>query len=526
MNPSEGGQARPIRLRYYVWTLAILWTAAFAVALAWALTDKWNRTREVLRAEARSAFRKDRGLLRWYAARGGVFVPAPTAAPTDRTKPVGGARSGQRLVPVEACDMIREVHGFGHEESELRTHLVGLEPRHSANAPDAWETDALKRLAQGEGEVSSERSIRGTTFFQTMRPLIVEGSCLQCHAERGYRVGELRGGISISVPFAPLWPLERAEMLRSIATYGSMWFFGLCTILFGARQLRRQIERRMKTEKALREREAQMIAAQHIQEQLFPEKPPALEGFDIAGAAFPAEFTSGDYYDYIPLPGMRYAIVVGDVSGHGLGPALLMASVRSFLRAIARMTGDVGEILTLANRFLLEESAQDHFVTLFLGQLDSHTRQFTYASAGHPPAYILDASGKVKVRLESTAPPLGIMPDAAFPAGEGLTLEPGDVAVLITDGALEATAPDGAVFGASRAGNRPGQSKRAGQPDYSLPASGGPRLSPPRSATRRHDGHRAQGGCKARMIPPVRHSTFPKRNEIKSTINTQAEIAV
>ena len=442
MTQTERGQARSIRLRSYVWALVVLWTVAFAVTLTWALIDKRNTTREVLRAEARSAFRKDRGLLRWYAARGGVYVPAPGAAAADRTKPEGGVRSGQMFIPVDASDMLHEVHGFGHEESELRTHLVGLEPRRSANAPDAWETDALKRLAEGEREVSSERTIDGATFFQTMRPLTVEESCLKCHAERGYRVGELRGGISVSVPFAPLWPLEKAEMLRSIVSYGSMWLFGLCSILFGARQLRRQIVQRIEAEKALRKREGQMIAAQHVQEHLFPERPPGLAGFDIAGAAFPAEFTSGDYYDYIPLPEKCYAIVVGDVSGHGLGPALLMASVQSFLRSVARTTGDVSEMLTCANRFLRAETQPDYFVTLFLGRLDPHSRQFSYASAGHPTAYVLDASGKVKARLESTAPPLGIMPDAAFPAGESLTLEPGDLVIVLTDGVLEATAPD------------------------------------------------------------------------------------
>ncbi len=450
MNPTERGPVQSIRLRYYVWALAVLWTIATATVLTWSLIDKWNRTRDVLRAEARSAFRKDRGLLRWYAARGGVFVRAPAAAPTNRTKPAADVRSGQRLVPVDASDMIREVHGFGHEESELRTHLVGLAPRRSANAPDAWETDALKRLAEGEPEVSSERIIGGATFFQTMRPLMVEESCLKCHAEQGYRLGEIRGGISISVPFAPRWPLEKAEMLRSIMSYGGMWLFGLCSILFGGRQLRRQIEQRIETEEALRKREGQMIAAQHIQEHLFPERPPSLPGFDIAGASFPAEFTSGDYYDYIPLPEMCYAIVVGDVSGHGLGPALLMASARSILRSIARTTGDVSEILTLVDRFLREDTQPDCFVTLFLGRLDPHSGRFSYASAGHPPAYVLDAAGKVKARLQSTAPPLGIMPDAAFPAGEGLTLESGDLALLFTDGVPEATAPDGTLFGESR----------------------------------------------------------------------------
>jgi sigma-B regulation protein RsbU (phosphoserine phosphatase) len=229
-----------------------------------------------------------------------------------------------------------------------------------------------------------------------------------------------------------------------------MWLFGLCSILFGARQLRRQIEQRIETEEALRKREGQMIAAQQLQERLSPERPPCLAGFDIAGAAFPAEFTSGDYYDYIPLPGMCYAIVIGDVCGHGLGAALLMASARSILRSIARTTSDVSEILTLTNRSVREETQPDHFITLFLGRLDPQSRRFSHASAGHPTAYVLDAAGELKARLESTGPPLGIMPDASFPAGEGLTLESGDLSIVLTDGALEATAPDGTLFGKSR----------------------------------------------------------------------------
>jgi serine phosphatase RsbU (regulator of sigma subunit) len=147
---------------------------------------------------------------------------------------------------------------------------------------------------------------------------------------------------------------------------------------------------------------------------------------------------------------MCYAIVVGDVSGHGIGPALLMASARSILRSIARTTGDVSEMLTLANRFLREDKQPDSFVTLFLGRLDPHSRRFSYASAGHPTAYVFDAAGKVKGRLESTAPPLGIMPNAVFPAGESLTLESGDLMILFTDGVLEAAAPDDTLFGESR----------------------------------------------------------------------------
>src|SRR5207247_2298856 len=93
----------------------------------------------------------------------------------------------------------------------------------------------------------------------------------------------------------------------------------------------------------------------------------------------------------------------------------------------------------------------DNFVTLFLARLDPHTRSFLYTSAGHPGGCILDGSGHVKELLKSTGPPLGIMADGAFPTAPALTLQPGDLVLLLTDGVVEARAPDGTAFGFQRA---------------------------------------------------------------------------
>ena len=160
-------------------------------------------------------------------------------------------------------------------------------------------------------------------------------------------------------------------------------------------------------------------------------------GFDIGGASYPAEAIGGDYYDFIPLPDGSLGIAIGDVSGHGVGPALLMAETRAFLRAFAQTHADVSTILGLVNRVLVPDVEEDRFITLLLAKLDPRTGSFVYTSAGHPTGYILDAVGNVKRTLPSTSVPLGIMADVTFLSSDEIILDPGDNVLLITDGIVE-----------------------------------------------------------------------------------------
>jgi PAS domain S-box-containing protein len=204
------------------------------------------------------------------------------------------------------------------------------------------------------------------------------------------------------------------------------------------------------TREALRATEAEFRIARRIQQQLFPRTPLAVAGFDVGGASHPAEATGGDYFDYIPLCDGAVAVAVGDVSGHGLGPALLMASLRATLRALARVHADVGEIVRLANR-ALNGDAGEQFVTLFLARLDPQSHSLVYASAGHETGYLLNRAGRVRLTLESTGAPLGVFPDAAFAVSGAVRLEPEEFVLLLTDGVKDALAPDGTRFGPDRA---------------------------------------------------------------------------
>ncbi len=217
------------------------------------------------------------------------------------------------------------------------------------------------------------------------------------------------------------------------------------------RSLRYAMERarRRQAEQQLQSQTEEFRTAREIQQKLFPSRAPKLAGFDLAGALYSASATAGDYFDYIPMLDGCLGIVLGDVSGHGMGPALVMAEVRASLRSLAQITPDVGEILTRTNRTLTAERHEFHFVTLTLARLDPHTRRLRYASAGQR-AFLLHADG-AQTLLESTSPPLGIDPELTVSCTEDILLPTGGIVAFFTDGVTEAESPQEGRFGAERA---------------------------------------------------------------------------
>ena len=140
---------------------------------------------------------------------------------------------------------------------------------------------------------------------------------------------------------------------------------------------------RLKAEKELAATHEQLRLARSIQQGFFPRTSPVVPGYELGGASHPAEETGGDYFDYFPMPAGRIGIVVADVSGHGVGPALVMSQTRAYLHALLPLGLDVSELATRLNDFLISDDPDACFVTLFLAQLDPRDGSFVYASAGH-----------------------------------------------------------------------------------------------------------------------------------------------
>jgi serine phosphatase RsbU (regulator of sigma subunit) len=213
---------------------------------------------------------------------------------------------------------------------------------------------------------------------------------------------------------------------------------------------RHQRQRRM--EERLRATEAELRVAQAIQRALLPRQSPRLDGYDVFGASLSAGAVGGDLFQYLWLPDGTLGLAVADVTGHGIGPALLMVAVRSYLRAFTQTQTDAGRVLTLANRLFAQDVTDGNNCSLFLAKLDTAGRTLGHASAGHhPPGFVLDAGAALKARLYSTGFLLGLQPDAEFTVEPPVALETGDLVLLLTDGVIEAESAAGKRFGIARA---------------------------------------------------------------------------
>jgi sigma-B regulation protein RsbU (phosphoserine phosphatase) len=179
--------------------------------------------------------------------------------------------------------------------------------------------------------------------------------------------------------------------------------------------------------------------AREVQERLFPQEYPVVPGLELAGACRPALAIGGDYYDFVPLEGGRLGIAIGDISGKGIPAALLMATLRAFLRGqTVRGRGELARLMSDLSGLVYESSAPNRYATFFYAEYDPATRRLQYVNAGHNPPILLrcEAEGDV-MRLTTGGPVIGLLPDCDYTQDE-VQLAPGDLLVAFTDGVSEA----------------------------------------------------------------------------------------
>ncbi len=196
--------------------------------------------------------------------------------------------------------------------------------------------------------------------------------------------------------------------------------------------------------------QADLNIARDIQRNLLPEQPPQAPGFDLAGFNQPADETGGDCYDFIPLEDGCVGITIADATGHGIGPALVIAECRALFRATIGLSRDLAANVCRINDLLCEDLPSDRFVTAFFGLLDPADGSLVHHSAGHGPLIQYCRAEDRFIELKPSGIPLGIMRGARFDAPQRLVMSPGDLMVLVTDGFLEWARADGEQFGATR----------------------------------------------------------------------------
>lgn len=194
--------------------------------------------------------------------------------------------------------------------------------------------------------------------------------------------------------------------------------------------------------------------AKAIQQNLLPKESPKLRNFDVAGWCRYCDETGGDYYDFIEFVDMepgRLGVALGDVSGHGIGAALLMTTARSILRGSAVRYGtDLSKLFTDVNDRLVKDTEDDKFMTLFYGILDDESKHLIWASGGHDPALWYRKEVDKIEELPNTGMPIGLMDGAVFEQAGPASLKPGDLIVVGTDGIWEAMDEDCNMFGKER----------------------------------------------------------------------------
>jgi phosphoserine phosphatase RsbU/P len=194
--------------------------------------------------------------------------------------------------------------------------------------------------------------------------------------------------------------------------------------------------------------EREMHLASEIQRQILPKGAPLVPGFDLVGWYRPARQVGGDYYDLFQIQGDRIGLVVGDVSGKGMPAALMVSTLHSGLHLLLDHLEFGPVLLERLNRHIVESSAANKFITMLLAELDPRTGVLHYMNAGHNPAILLRRDGSVD-QLGAGGLPLGLMLQARFQS-RALTLEPGDLLCVYSDGITEAESPSDEEFGMGR----------------------------------------------------------------------------
>ena len=190
--------------------------------------------------------------------------------------------------------------------------------------------------------------------------------------------------------------------------------------------------------------------ARQIQQKLLPTAQPRVEGFDVAGWNRPATETGGDCYDFQKLGDGRLVMMLADATGHGIGPALMIAEWRALVRALVGVSDDLAMITGRVNELLLEDLPEDRFVTAFFGLLDPARRRIDYISAGQGPILVYRAFGDTVESVGATMLPLGILPMHDLVPPAAIELSAGDMVLLATDGFYEWQDSSGEEFGTRR----------------------------------------------------------------------------
>jgi hypothetical protein len=237
------------------WSILIItasWTVAITASLIWNLIQAKRTTNEMALTEARVAYEKDVTYRRWNSSHGGVYAPVTRQTPPNpyMKHPERDIKTltGKTLTLINPAYMNRQVHELEKSQSGVLSRITSLKPIRPDNAPDLWEEKALKAFEQGEPEISSVELLDGKEYFRLMKPLITEEECIQCHGKQGYKEGDIRGGISVSIPMKPLRAIAHRQKVILAIAHSLLCLLGIGGIGYGTKRINKDIAMRQRAE--------------------------------------------------------------------------------------------------------------------------------------------------------------------------------------------------------------------------------------------------------------------------------------
>lgn len=234
-------------LKHNIRLLMLTWSMIIAVSFGWTLYFQQHAFETSLHSEAAAIHAMDMEYRNWIIHSGGVYVPV-----TEKVQPSPWLShvperdvttpSGKRLTLLNSAYVIRSVHESMVSSSTLRGHIASLSPINPVNAADAWERQALEAFARGDKKYASiDIMPDGKTYYRYMKPMVTEQDCLKCHTQYGDKLGDIRGGVSISIPIDGLLQHDRNERNALIGGHGLIWILGLLGLFLSGRWQRRAI---------------------------------------------------------------------------------------------------------------------------------------------------------------------------------------------------------------------------------------------------------------------------------------------
>jgi len=209
--------------------------------------------------------------------------------------------------------------------------------------------------------------------------------------------------------------------------------------------------KRLEEERLQNERvQHEMRIARGVQLTMLPDRPPRVDAADIAARIEFCDDIGGDLFDFSHPRSGKLGVSIGDVSAHGVGPAIVMSSAKAMMNTLEQYTEDLEHMFFLLNNLLEKTTEDDRFITMFYGLIDVDRKRMEYVNAGHDPPIVYRPAKGVFEELQSTGMLLGILPNERFRLGEHVYFEAGDLVLLTTDGLWEAADPDGDAFGKQR----------------------------------------------------------------------------